>query len=185
MLARVGEFDDELSGHALPFFCHCSTIVDMTFHVGMGQDSHRFSMRGGVCIVAGLPFEDAPCMEADSDGDVVFHALCNAISSLAHVPILGDVAPRLCYERGIKDSRIYLSRALETLGAKQLVHIALTIEGKRPRFQARSREIRQSVADATELLLDQVGITFTSGDGLTAYGRGEGLMCLALITTRQ
>jgi len=151
----------------------------------MGQDSHPFSTRGGTCIVAGLSFEDAPCMEADSDGDVVFHALCNAVSSLAHVPILGDLAPRLCHAEGIQDSRIYLSKALETLGAQEIVHIALTIEGKRPRFQTRSREMRQSVADVAGLALDQVGITFTSGDGLTAYGRGEGLMCLALITTRQ
>lgn len=155
----------------------------MLFRTGMGQDSHRFSAKEGGCIVAGLLFEDAPAMEADSDGDVVFHAICNAITSLTHVPILGGVAIHLCHKEGIKDSRVYLDRALETLGEQKIVNIALTIEGKRPKFQKRSEEIRQSVADATALPLDRVGITFTSGDGLTAFGRGEGLMCFASITT--
>ncbi len=157
----------------------------MLLRVGIGQDSHRFKKEGGECIIAGLPFADVPSMEADSDGDVVFHALCNAISSLTHVSILGEVALYLCHEKGIRDSRIYLKKAIETLGEQKLVHIALTIEGKRPRLQQKMQKIRQSVADATGLLIEQVGITVTSGDGLTSFGRGEGLACFAVITTRQ
>ena len=153
------------------------------FRTGIGQDSHPFSERQGGCIVAGLLFEDAPAMEADSDGDVVFHALCNAITSLTHVPLLGGVAIDLCHRHGITDSRVYLERALETLESQKIVHIALTIEGQRPRFQKRSEEIRQSIANATSLSIDQVGITFNSGDEITPFGKGKGLFCFAAITT--
>lgn len=159
----------------------------MKFRTGIGQDSHRFLPDGAEkkCIIAGLVFEDAPGMDADSDGDVVFHAICNAITSLTHVPILGKVAIDLCHKQGITDSRVYLDEALRTLNKQKIEHIALTIEGKRPKFQKRSSDIRQSVADAIQLELDQVGITFTSGDGLTSFGKGEGLMCYAVVTTSQ
>ena len=157
----------------------------MKYRTGIGQDSHRFLTEetDKKCIIAGLPFEGAPGLDADSDGDVVFHAICNAISSLTHVPILGGIAIDLCRNQGVTDSRVFLDKAYETLGKQTIEHIALTIEGKRPKFQKRANEIRQSVADALNLSLDQVGITFTSGDGLTAFGRGEGMMCYAIVTT--
>jgi 2-C-methyl-D-erythritol 2,4-cyclodiphosphate synthase len=159
----------------------------MKFRTGIGQDSHRFLPDGAEkkCIIAGLVFEDAPGMDADSDGDVVFHAICNAITSLTHVPILGRIAIDLCHKQGITDSRVYLEKALATLGGQKIEHIALTIEGNRPKFQKRSEEIRQNVAEVVKLKLDQVGITFTSGDGLTSFGKGEGLMCYAVVTTFQ
>jgi len=159
----------------------------MKFRTGIGQDSHRFLADGSEkkCIIAGLPFEGVPGMDADSDGDVVFHAICNAITTLTHVPILGRIAIDLCHKEGITDSRFYLDKALETLGPQKIEHIALTIEGQRPKFQKRSEEIRGSVAMAVGLSIDQVGITFTSGDGLTSFGKGEGLMCYCLLTTYQ
>lgn len=132
-------------------------------------------------MIGGIVFEDVPGMDADSDGDVVYHAICNAITSLTHVPILGKVAVEMCKE-GILDSVAYVEKALATLENEKIVHIALTIEGARPKFQPRADEIRQSVATACSLGVEQVGITFTSGDGLTAFGKGEGLMCYALLT---
>ena len=124
-----------------------------------------------------------PGMAADSDGDVIFHAICSAITTLTHAPILGKVAPDLCHNRGITDSRVYLDQAIETLKDQEIQHVALSIEGKRPRFQSRCTEIRTSVAKAMNLNIDQVGITVTSGDGLTSFGRGEGLLCDCIIST--
>jgi 2-C-methyl-D-erythritol 2,4-cyclodiphosphate synthase len=159
----------------------------MKFRTGIGQDSHRFldDSSDKKCVIAGLFFQGAPGMDADSDGDVVFHAICNAITSLTHVPILGKVAIELCHKEGITDSRVYLQRALETLHSQKIEHIALSIEGKRPKFQHRSEEIRKSVADAVAIEVDRVGITFTSGDGLTSFGLGEGLMCSCILSTSE
>ena len=153
--------------------------------VGIGQDSHRFLPADSTkpCIVAGLIFQDCPGLAADSDGDVAFHAICNAISSVTGVPILGKVAIDLCHKDGITDSQVYLERALETLGEQQVQHVALTIEGKRPRFQKRVDEMRDSIARVMGLRRDQIGLTVTSGDGLTDFGCGEGLMCFCTLTT--
>ncbi len=156
----------------------------MNVKVGIGQDSHRFleKSHGKKCIVAGLVFQDAPGLDADSDGDVVFHSICNAISSITNVPILGGVAIILCHEQGITDSQVYLEKALESLGSYEISHVALAIEGKYPKFQKRSLDIRENIAKVMAIDVSQVGITFTSGDGLTAAGKGEGLQCFSILT---
>lgn len=152
------------------------------FKTGIGQDSHRFLEQGEKpCVVAGLIFQGAPGLDADSDGDVVLHAICNAITSITHVPILGKIAIELC-KQGIKDSRVYLEKALDTLGNHTIEHVALTIEGSRPKFQKRCDEMRDHVARLMGLEISQVGMTFTSGDGLTDFGKGIGLMCFCVIS---
>ena len=151
--------------------------------VGIGQDSHRFSKTGSATI-AGLIFEGAPALDADSDGDVVFHAICNAITSISGVPILGDLAIRLCHDDGIRDSRVYLERALETLQCT-INHVAITIEGARPKLEPRNLEMRQSIAAALNIKIEQVGLTATSGDGLTSFGKGEGLQAFCILTVER
>ena len=155
------------------------------FRTGIGQDSHRFltTKSEKKCTIAALHFDDAPGLDADSDGDVVLHSICNAISSISHVPILGEVAPKMCHEEGITDSREYLKKALESLEGKKVVHVSVTIEAKMPRMQKRSEEMRQSVADLMGLKLEDVGMTFTSGDKLSDFARGDGLQAFAIVTS--
>ena len=152
--------------------------------VGIGQDSHRFLPidSSKPCILAGLIFEDVPGLAADSDGDVVFHAICNAITSVSGVPILGGIAIDLCHKDGITDSQVYLEKAMETLGNMRIEHVALSIEGKRPRLQMHSLAMRQNIAKVLKISIEQVGLTITSGDGLTDFGCGEGLQCFCILT---
>jgi len=152
---------------------------------GLGQDSHRFLSADSAkpCVIGGLIFDNMPGLDADSDGDVVFHAICNAITSLTGVAILGGIALELCHKDGITDSQVYLEKAIATLGRQKIEHLALTIEGKRPRFEQKNLELRQKVASTMKLDLNQVGFTATSGDGLTDFGCGDGLMCFCIITT--
>ncbi|PIS02643.1 MAG: 2-C-methyl-D-erythritol 2,4-cyclodiphosphate synthase, partial [Chlamydiae bacterium CG10_big_fil_rev_8_21_14_0_10_42_34] len=135
------------------------------------------------CIVAGIIFENVPGLDADSDGDVVFHAICNAITSLSGVPILGGIAKDLCGKDGITDSEVYLAKALETLGSQTIVHVALSLEGKRPHFEKRIREMKEQVARVLNIEIKAVGLTATSGDGLTDFGCGDGLQCFCILTT--
>ncbi len=152
---------------------------------GIGQDSHRFlpTDSSKPCVIGGIIFEDVPGLAADSDGDVVFHAICNAITSVTGVSILGDIAIDLCHKDGITDSQVYLEKALETLKNQKIEHVALTIEGKKPRFEPRNLEMRQNIASVMGIDVSQVGITSTSGDGLTDFGCGDGLQCFCIITT--
>lgn len=158
---------------------------NLKFRVGIGQDSHRFlpDDTTKLFVLGGVIFEDVPGLSADSDGDVIFHSICNAITSLTHVPILGGIAIELCRKDGITDSQVYLERALDTLKTQTVQHVALTIEGKRPKIQSRIEEIRENIARVMKLDPSQVGLTATSGDGLTDFGCGEGLQCFCTLTT--
>ncbi len=152
--------------------------------VGIGQKSRRFLPEDASkpCVLAGIIFEEVPGFSADSDGDVVFHAICNAITSVTGEDILSGIARELCYKNGITDSQVYVEKALETLGNKKIEHVALTIEGKRPKMQSSSQIMREKVANILKLSLNQVGLTATSGSGLTGFGCGEGVQCFCVIT---
>lgn len=155
------------------------------FRTGIGQDSHRFlpSDSSKPCIVGGVIFHGVPGLDADSDGDVVYHAICNAITSLSGIPILGGIARDLCRKDGITDSQVYLEKALQSLGKQKIVHLSLAIEGKRPYFEEKIDHMRKKIAQVLSIRPAQVGITATSGDGLTDFGCGDGLQCFCTLNT--
>ena len=157
----------------------------MTVRTGIGQDSHRFLPSDATkpCIIGGLIFDDAPGFNANSDGDMVLHAICNAISSLTGILILGNIADDLCLKDGITDSEVYLAEAMRTLGGQRVTHVAITIEGKKPKFKHRLVEMRANIARIMHLEISQVGITATSGEGLTDFGCGDGVQVFAIATT--
>lgn len=154
---------------------------------GIGQDSHRFLPPDSTkpCVIAGIIFDQAPGFNANSDGDVVFHAICNAITSLTGILILGDIADDLCLKDGITDSEVYLAEAMKTLGKQKVSHVAVTIEAKKPKFKERLLEMRHSIARVMNLELSQVGITATTGEGLTDFGCGDGAQAFAIVTTEE
>lgn len=159
----------------------------MIVRSGIGQDSHRFLPEDSSkpCVIGGLIFPDVPGFKANSDGDIVFHAICNAISSVTGILILGEIADVLCLNDGITDSEVYLTEAMKTLGNQKITHVAITIEGKKPHFKQRIVEMRQNIARVMGLNITQVGITATSGEGLTDFGCGDGVQCFAIITTQE
>jgi 2-C-methyl-D-erythritol 2,4-cyclodiphosphate synthase len=155
------------------------------YRTGIGQDSHRFLPvdSSKPCVIGGVIFDGVPGLDADSDGDIVYHAICNAITSLSGVPILGGIARDLCRKDGITDSQVYLERALETLGEQKIVHVALSIEGKRPYFEEKIDQMKKKIAHVLKIKPTAVGITATSGDGLTDFGCGDGVQAFCIITT--
>lgn len=158
----------------------------MTTRTGIGQDSHRFLPPDSSkpCVIAGVIFDDVPGFNANSDGDVVFHAICNALTSLTGVLILGAIADDLCLKDGITDSEVYLTEAMKTLGKQKITHVAITIEGKKPKFREKMIEMRANIARVMNLEISQVGITATSGEGLTDFGCGDGVQAFAIVTTK-
>lgn len=151
---------------------------------GIGQDSHRFLINGSMkpCILGGVIFEEELGLASDSDGDVILHAICHAISSISGVQILGGIAQDLYEKDGITDSQVYLKKALETLNQFSIQHVALSVTAKRPRLLTKIKEIQSKIASLMQLSVDQVGLTATTGNGLSDVGLGEGVECLCVIT---
>ena len=153
----------------------------------IGQDSHRFESDASrkPLMLGGVEIPGVPGLAGNSDADVILHALCNALSGLSGETILGAVTDRMCIDQGITDSREYVKKALATLGSVTLAHISITVEARRPHLAKYTTAIRTSVAEITGLAPEHVGLTATSGEGLTAFGRGEGIAVFVIVSAYQ
>lgn len=156
----------------------------MQVKTGLGQDSHRFDFENNQkpLILGGVLFEGEPPLQGNSDADVVLHALCNAISGITGVNILGAISDDLCLQQGIIDSRVYVQTALHHLQAWRICHVSCSIEGKRPKITPKILAMKHSLAQLLGLAVQDIGITATSGEGLTAFGRGEGIQVFCIVT---
>lgn len=152
---------------------------------GLGQDSHAFMPDGSTkpLILGGIVFAGYPGLQANSDGDVVLHSLFNALSSAIGGRSLGIYADPLCAQ-GITDSAVYLAVALDMVrrAGYTVGNVAISIEARRPKIEPMALEMKKCIAALLEVTADQVGITATSGEGLTAFGRGEGIQVFTIVT---
>jgi 2-C-methyl-D-erythritol 2,4-cyclodiphosphate synthase len=154
----------------------------------IGQDSHRFEPEGSLkpLVLGGLIITDpnTPGLSGNSDADVVLHAVTNAVSGISGVNVLGKISDDLCLNQGITDSRAYLEKALETLAIDkwELTHVSISIEAKRPRLSPYIPEIKRSIASILSLKEENIGITATTGEGLTDFGRGLGIQAFAVVS---
>lgn len=157
---------------------------EMPFRVGIGQDSHRFETgKGKVLVLGGIEFKGEKGLKANSDGDAVLHAICNALGQIAGMGSLSRYADGMC-EKGIKDSREYVKVPLEGVRKQgyRITSVGIAIEGKKPRIETRIDEMQKSIAKIMEIGEEKVGVTATSGNELTAFGKGEGIQCFAVVS---
>lgn len=150
--------------------------------VAIGQDSHAFDFedKEKKLILGGVVFENETPFSANSDGDVILHAVTNAVSGITGKNILGKVADEMC-KNGIKDSKVYLQEALKYLNEK-IVHLSIAIECKKPKIEPKREEMVKSIAKILNISENQIGITATTGEGLTEFGKGNGVSVFACIT---
>ncbi|HUI92578.1 MAG TPA: 2-C-methyl-D-erythritol 2,4-cyclodiphosphate synthase [Chitinivibrionales bacterium] len=157
------------------------------FKAALGQDSHRFEGARSLkpLMLGGIAVPGCPGLAGNSDADVVLHAVTNAVSGISGKNILGRVADRMCLDKGITDSAAYLKKALATLGPWRLVHVSVCIEGKRPVLAKHIPAMKKSIARICSLTERDIGITATTGEGLTAFGRGKGMQAFAVVTAER
>jgi 2-C-methyl-D-erythritol 2,4-cyclodiphosphate synthase len=154
------------------------------FKTGIGQDSHRFENDTSPkpLIIGGIAIKGCPGLMGNSDADVVLHALTNAISGISGYNVLGKISDRLCLEEGVTDSKAYLAKALESLGGYKICHVSIALEGARPKFEPVADKIKESLAILLSLGVRDIGLTATSGEGLTPFGKGEGLQAFVIVS---
>jgi 2-C-methyl-D-erythritol 2,4-cyclodiphosphate synthase len=148
--------------------------------VGIGVDAHAFSdeaklMLGGV----ELP---GPGLAGHSDGDVVTHALIDAILGAAGLADIGDLFPSGDAEWEGASSLDLLARAYgEATGVGwELVNADCVLIGEEPRIAPVRVELRERLSGALGVEADRVTVRATTTDRLGFTGRGEGLAAQAV-----
>ena len=150
--------------------------------VAIGQDSHRidYENKEKKFVLGGIEFKEDYSLNGNSDADVVLHAITNAISGITCKNILGKVSDDMC-QNGIEDSEEYLKEALKYLN-ENIVHLSISIECKVPKISPKIEEMRKNIGRILNISENSIGITATTGEGLTEYGKGNGVAAIVLIT---
>lgn len=151
------------------------------FSIGIGQDSHKFGETGSL-VLGGLKILKYRKLEANSDGDCILHAIYNAIAEALGDGSLGSIADKLC-KKGIKDSKEYIKKILEKMQSKnfEIHYCGISIEGKYPLIDPITERIKNSLSKILGVSSACIGITATTGEGLTPFGKGEGVQCFSNI----
>ena len=129
--------------------------------------------------IAGLDWPEETCgPEGHSDGDVVLHAICDALLSAASLGDLGSTFGTSDPEWAGADSNALLAETLRRVrGAGwSVTNVAVQLIGNRPRLGTRRSEAQDAIAEQHGIA---VALSATTTDGLGLTGRGEGLAAIA------
>ena len=154
--------------------------------IGLGQDSHWFENedKKKPLVLGGVRISESGGLKANSDGDVILHSLCNALSSAIGGDSLGTWADEMFLEKGIKDSKQFIKIIMKRLKDKgfQVVNTAIAIEALRPKISLVDfQRMKKTIGKLLKIDVSAVGITITSGEKITPFGRGEAVQVFSTV----
>ena len=154
--------------------------------VGMGVDAH--ALEDGVPLVlGGIRFDHPRGLAGHSDGDVIAHALTDAILGAAGMGDIGSLFPSGDASLSGADSLVLLAEAYGQVveAGWQLVNADCILIGQEPRIAPRRDEMRERLSEAHGVDTGRIAVRATTTDQLGFTGRGEGLAAQAVALLRR
>jgi 2-C-methyl-D-erythritol 2,4-cyclodiphosphate synthase len=160
--------------------------VNDELRVGIGLDAHAFSDDAAL-VLGGVDFPGNRGLAGHSDGDVVAHALIDAVLGAAGLGDIGELFPSGDPQWLDASSIRLLQRAYEVVrGAGwELVNADCVLVGQEPRIAPVRDAMRARLAGSMGVDLDRVTVRATTTDELGFTGRGEGLAAQAVALLRR
>lgn len=154
--------------------------------VGLGFDAHAFDA-GVPLVLAGVEFPGEPGLAGHSDGDVITHALIDALLGAANLGDIGALFPSDDAELGGISSLLLLRRAYGQVreSGYELENAHCVLVGERPRISDRRGQMSARLAETLGVEATRIAISATTTDRLGFTGRGEGLAAQAVALLRQ
>jgi 2-C-methyl-D-erythritol 2,4-cyclodiphosphate synthase len=149
--------------------------------IGHGYDAHRFTP-GRPLVLGGVTIPYDQGMAAHSDGDVLVHALCDALLGAAALGDIGRHFPDTSKDYENIDSRILLRKVVNLLHDKSLRvgNADITVIAQKPKLASHVPAMRRNLAADLQVNEDQVNIKATTTEGMGFTGRGEGIAAHAV-----
>ncbi|HEU4338747.1 MAG TPA: 2-C-methyl-D-erythritol 2,4-cyclodiphosphate synthase [Planctomycetota bacterium] len=150
--------------------------------VGHGFDIHKL-VAGRPLLIGGLAIDHPRGLEGHSDGDVLLHAVIDALLGAAGKGDIGDRFPDSNPKlKGIKSSKM-LASVLRDVGEFEIVNVDVTLVAEAPKLGPRKREI---AAHVSKLLGGApVNVKAKTAEKLGPVGKGEAIACFAVVELRK
>ncbi|MCU7915298.1 MAG: 2-C-methyl-D-erythritol 2,4-cyclodiphosphate synthase [Candidatus Thiodiazotropha sp. (ex Gloverina cf. vestifex)] len=150
--------------------------------IGQGYDAHRFE-KGKALVLGGVGIPHDEGLLAHSDGDVLIHALCDALLGAAGLGDIGRLFPDSDQAYADIDSRILLRQVVERLHAAgwRIGNVDITAVAQRPKLAPHIDNMRETLATDLKVDQQQVNIKATTTEGMGFTGRGEGIAAHAVV----
>jgi 2-C-methyl-D-erythritol 2,4-cyclodiphosphate synthase len=149
---------------------------------GLGFDVHRFSEDRALWL-GGVRFEDEDGLVGHSDGDVVCHAVADALLGAAALGDLGQHFPDTAAETAGIEGRALLRDVVAKVVMAGYVPTSVdaTVICDRPAIDPRRAEMREELASCLRVGVDRVSVKATRPEGLGLAGDGVGCLAIAVI----
>lgn len=150
--------------------------------IGQGFDVHKFGGPGPVYL-GGIEIAHSKGLIAHSDGDVLLHALADALLGALALGDIGHLFPDTDPDFKNADSKELLKevyRRVEQLGYA-LVNADITVMAEVPKLKPHNERIRASIAGVLSVSIDQISVKATTTERLGFTGREEGIACSAIV----
>jgi 2-C-methyl-D-erythritol 2,4-cyclodiphosphate synthase len=155
----------------------------MTVRCGIGYDLHRLA-EGRKLIIGGIevPFNKGPV--GHSDGDVVAHALCDALLGAAGLGDIGTHFPDSDPKWKGANSLLFLQHVEKSLAEKQLAieHVDVVVILERPKLGPHFPKMREALGKSLGVPPEKIHLKAKTNEGVDAVGRGEAIACHAVAT---
>ena len=154
--------------------------------IGHGYDVHAFT-DGDHIVLGGVTIPHSHAFAAHSDGDVLIHALCDALLGAAALGDIGHHFPDTAAEFENIDSRILLRHVVELLSKQGycLGNADMTIIAQAPKLASHIDSMRENLAADLQADLSQVNVKATTTEKLGFAGRKEGVAAHAVVLLQQ
>ncbi|OOZ39397.1 2-C-methyl-D-erythritol 2,4-cyclodiphosphate synthase [Solemya elarraichensis gill symbiont] len=150
--------------------------------IGHGYDAHRFGQSRPL-VLGGVTIPHRTGLKAHSDGDVLIHALCDAMLGAAALGDIGKHFPDSDTQFKDVDSRFLLRTIQENLCMNHyfVSNADITVIAQAPKLAPYLDSMREKLAEDLEIHTDQVNIKATTTEGMGFPGREEGIACHAVV----
>jgi 2-C-methyl-D-erythritol 2,4-cyclodiphosphate synthase len=152
------------------------------FRIGHGYDLHRLQL-GGTLILGGVQVSKEISPIAHSDGDVVLHALVDALLGALGLGDIGDLFPNTDPKWKNSPSNVFVKTAIEKVrqAGYRVGNADIMVLAERPKLKPFKSEMKQAVADLLAVPADHVNIKAGTNEGCDAIGRGEAIAAHAVV----
>ena len=158
----------------------------MDFRIGQGYDVHRLA-EGETLWLGGVLIPHHKGTIAHSDGDVLIHAICDALLGSVGLRDIGTHFPDHSDEFKNIDSKILLKRTYELVKLKgfQIVNIDSTISAQQPKLKPYIPEMEMILANVLGIEQELVSVKATTTEKLGFEGREEGISATAVVLVKK